>query len=82
MNFGDGTSNAIPFLWQRDAGKLILDLNRNQDLTDDPAGVFTTRVTAPLNFQNQTFTNVHLIFATSLGPCPVLADLVFWDYGA
>ena len=82
LNFGDNPSNAIPFLWQRDAGKLFLDLNRNQDLTDDPAGVFSNRVTAPHSFQSQTFTNVHLLFNTSLGPCPVLADLDFWDYGA
>lgn len=82
LNFGDNATNAIPFLWQRDAGKLFLDLNRNQDLTDDPAGVFSAHLMAPLNYQYQTFTNVHLLFTTSLGPCPVLADLNFYDYGA
>ena len=29
------------FAWDRTAGKLYLDLNRNLDLTDDPAGVFS-----------------------------------------
>lgn len=79
LNFGAGTSNAIPFLWQRHAGKLFLDLNRNQDLTDDPAGILSARLTAPLSYQ--TFTNVHLAFTTARGRLPVLADLNFWDYG-
>ncbi len=82
LNFGDNPSNAIAFLWQRDAGKLYLDLNRNQDLTDDPAGVFSAQGTAPPGYQNRTFADVHLILTTSWGPCPVLANLVFWDYGA
>jgi hypothetical protein len=79
LNFGDGPSNAIPFLWQRDAGKLFLDLNRNQDLTDDPAGAFSTGLRAPLSYQ--TFTNVHLAFNTAQGRIQVSADLNFWDYG-
>jgi len=80
LNFGDNPSNAIPFLWQRDAGKLFLDLNRDQDFTNDPAGVFSTHLAAPLSYQ--TFTDVHLRFTTTSGPYPVLADLSFWDYGA
>ena len=79
LNFGGGASNAIPFLWQRDAGKLFLDLNRNQDLTDDPAGVFSAR-TAPVYIQ--TFTNIHLHFNTAAGNCPALADIIFYDYGS
>ena len=31
------------FAWDQAAGKLYLDLNRNQDLTDDPGGVFSSR---------------------------------------
>jgi hypothetical protein len=79
LNFGDGTSNAIPFLWQRDAGKLFLDLNRNQDLTDDPAGNLTASLKTSSSFQ--TFTNVHLGFNTDRGRIQVLADLNLWDYG-
>ena len=79
LNFGANSSNAIPFLWQRGAAKLFLDLNRNQDLTDDPAGVFSTRGRAD-NYQ--TFANVHLLLHTSSGECPVLGDLNFRDYGA
>ena len=40
LHFGDNSSNAMAFVWQRGAGKLFLDRNRNQDLTDDSAGVF------------------------------------------
>ena len=61
LNFGGGSSNAIAFVWQRSAGKLYLDLNRNRDLTDDPAGVFSSREAerslpdlhqCPFGFQN------------------------------
>jgi hypothetical protein len=40
LNTSGHPSNSIAFLWQRDTGKLFLDLNRNQDLSDDPTGVF------------------------------------------
>jgi len=79
LNFGDEASNSIPFVWQRDAGKLFLDLNRNQDLTDDAAGTFSAPLRRPLSYQ--TFTNIHLRFDTPAGSYPVLADLRFWDYG-
>ncbi|HXR04222.1 MAG TPA: hypothetical protein VN836_05895 [Verrucomicrobiae bacterium] len=80
MNFGGDSSNAIAFVWQRDSEKLYLDLNRNQDLTDDPAGVFLARTARPVNYQ--TFPNIHLLFNTASGKCPVLADINFWDYGS
>ncbi len=80
LNFGGDSSNSIPFVWQRDAGKLFLDLNRNQDLTDDAAGTFSSRGERPLNYQ--TFTNIHLPLNTTQGRCQMLADLNFYDYGA
>lgn len=73
LNFGGSSSNDIPFLWQPDAGKLFLDVNRNRDLTDDPDGVYTTRAAGPASYQ--TFTNVHLPFNTPAGKRPVLANL-------
>ena len=79
LNFTGDSSNAIPFLWQREARKLYLDLNRNQDLTDDPSGVFLAGAALPVNYQ--TFTNVHLLFNTASGERRVLADLNFYDYG-
>jgi hypothetical protein len=80
LNFGDEASQAIPFLWQRDAGKLYLDLNRNRDLTDDPSGVFVARLAGPVYYQ--TFTNVHLPFNTSSGKCRVLADITLYEFGS
>lgn len=76
----DGTaSNSIPFIWNRAAGQLFLDLNRNRDLTDDPEGIFLTREPAGAYYQD--FTNVHLSFSTPSGNRRMLADLSFYDYG-
>jgi hypothetical protein len=79
LNFGGGSNNAIAFLWQRDAQKLYLDLNRNQDLTDDPAGVFSACAGGSANYQS--FTNVHLLFNTASGKCRVLADMNLYQFG-
>ena len=68
-SFGSGT-----------LGKLYLDLNRNRDLTDDSAGVFSARETQRVYYQ--TFTNVHLLFNTASGESPVLAEVNFYDYGS
>jgi hypothetical protein len=79
LNFGGDASNSIPFVWQRDARKLFLDLNRNQDLTA-AAGTFSSRAETRLSYQ--TFTNVRLPLTTTQGRCRMLADLNFYDYGA
>jgi hypothetical protein len=79
LKFSDEATNAIAFLWQRDTGKLNLDLNRNEDLTDDPAGVLSTDLAQPRNYQ--IFPNVPLTLATPAGRCALVADLSFWDYG-
>jgi hypothetical protein len=80
LRFGGSSSNAIPFLWQRAAGKLFLDLNRNQDLTDDPAGTFLLRSEKASSYQ--TFTNARLVLTTTAGRVQVLADINFWDYNS
>ena len=82
LNFGGdvGNSNSIDFVWQRDAGKLFLDLNHNQDLADDPAGIYSARAVKPVYYQ--TFTNIHLPLNTTAGKCQVLADFNFWDYSS
>ena len=83
LKFGDNPSNAIPFLWQPGAKKLYLDLNRNQDLTDDADGVFSGCLTGPRfpTINHQVFTNIHLAFpATSVG-APMLVDFDFFQYG-
>ena len=77
---GGGESNSIAFGWDRSAGKLYLDLNHNQDLTDDPAGVFSALT--PRTVYYQTFTNVHLLFNTASARRRMLADITFYDYGS
>lgn len=80
LNFLSDANNSISFLWQRDAGKLYLDLNRNQDLTDDTEGVYSITNSKPIYYQ--TFKNVRIPLATPLGTCKVLADLNIYDYGS
>ena len=80
LNFGADPSNSIAFIWQCGEGKLCLDLNRNQDLTDDPAGVFFSGTRPTTDYE--TFTNVHLLLNTAVGRCPVLADISFWAFGS
>ena len=79
LKLGGGGSNEMAFAWDRTAGKLYLDLNRNLDLTDDPAGVFSSQGGA-MDFY-QTFTNIRLPFKTPAGSHQALVDLNFYDYG-
>jgi len=80
LGFPGEPSNSIAFLWQRDTGKLFLDLNRNEDLTDDPAGVFSTTTRSMNDYA--TFVNIHLPFHAAPGQKPPLVDLSLWDYGS
>ena len=77
LKFGGNPSNAIPFLWHGGAKKLFLDLNRNQDLTDDPAGVIPAKAlfSAGPSFVHQLFTNVPLAFPATSAGAPMLVDL-------
>jgi hypothetical protein len=80
LNLGDQAtaSNAIPFLWQLEARKLFLDLNRNQDLTDDPDGALSAP--AGRSYRDQIFTNAHLQLDTPFGKHPARADINLWSY--
>ncbi len=75
MKFGSSTEQFLPFIWDQTGGKLYLDLNRNQDLTDDPTGVRSCSQPARYSNRYQTFTNVHLAFKTPMGSHNLLADL-------
>ena len=79
FQFSGNASNWIAFAWDRNAGKLYLDLNRNLDLTDDPAGVFVRQSNYGGNYQS--FTNIHLPFETPTGHRQMLVDLNLSDYG-
>lgn len=79
LQFGNDGEQSMPFLWDHAKGKLYLDLNRNRDLTDDPAGVFS----APLRQYSssyQTFTNVVLTFPAPADTHRVLANLSLYDF--
>ena len=78
LQLGSDSTNAVNFAWDRTGGKLYLDLNRNQDLADDLAGVFATQRGYTDNYQS--FTNVHLAFTSPAGPRRMLADLNFYDF--
>jgi hypothetical protein len=77
--FAGGGSNELAFAWSRGAGKLYLDLNRNLDLTDDSAGVFSSLGGATDFYQ--TFPNIRLPIKTAGGTHPTCVDLNFYDYG-
>lgn len=80
LNIAGDAANTLCFVWQRDAGKLFLDLNRNQDLTDDSGGVFSTQSAKSEHYQS--FTKVRLPLRTDWGRCQVLADVNLWDYSS
>jgi hypothetical protein len=80
LDFGAASGQAIPLIWDQGRRKLHLDLNRNRDLTDDPAGVFAARNRGAGDFF-QAFTNVHLTLKFPEGPRPVMCDLSFYSYG-
>jgi hypothetical protein len=61
--WGPRTEQAMPFIWDKGRGRLLLDLNRNRDLTDDPKGIFAS----VSGEDNQSFTNIHLVFPTAAG---------------
>lgn len=76
-------SEPVAFLWDLDARKLRVDLNGNGDLTDDPAGVFSTpdpSSPARGNYHFGTFQNVPLNLQVGGGRVPWVADLNFSEY--
>jgi hypothetical protein len=77
--FGGDHTNSMAFIWDRRSGRLALDLNRNQDLTDDAGGEFVS--TSRGSKDTATFTNVRLRIPTATGELRLLADLTLWERG-
>jgi hypothetical protein len=77
LKFGANPSNAIPFVWRGGSKKLFLDLNRNQDLTDDPDGALPAQALFSVgpSFVHQMFTNVPLTFPATSAGAPMRVDL-------
>ncbi|MCX6929310.1 MAG: hypothetical protein NT154_39730, partial [Verrucomicrobia bacterium] len=71
LQFGKDTNTAVAVVWDQPKHKLYVDLNRNLDLTDDPAGVFNSTGKA----LQQVFTNVTLPVKTAAGELPRKLDL-------
>ena len=65
---------ATSFLWDKGNGRLFLDLNHNDDLTDDSPGVFF----CPAKGDNQTFTNIHWALPAAPGKRTVRLELEFY----
>lgn len=78
LKFGDSPEAFVAFVWDQAEGKLYLDLNRNQDFTDDADGVFASRGGHHTPFQ--IFGRVHLPFKTPLGTERVALDLLFTGF--
>ena len=76
--WGPRPEQAMPFIWDKGRGRLLLDLNRNHDLTDDPQGVFAS----PSRDVSQVFTNIHLVLPAATGDRSVRLQLTFYSYGA
>jgi hypothetical protein len=74
--WGPRPEHAMPFIWDKGRGRLLLDLNRNRDLTDDPKGVF---VSASKD-SHQVFTNIHMVLPTATGDRPVRLQVELNSY--
>ena len=76
MRLGNDTNAFMPFAWDERQQRLYLDLNRNRDLTDDPAGVFTAAAR-----DLQLFPGILLKFPSKQGPYQVRVDAHVFGQG-
>jgi hypothetical protein len=79
LQLGASRSEDMGFVWDRAAGKLYLDLNRNLDLTDDPVAVSPVSGNSGDNYQH--FTGIRLPIKTLLGTRQTLVDISLYNYG-
>jgi hypothetical protein len=76
LRLGSDTNAFVPFAWDERQKRLYLDLNRNRDLTDDPAGVFTAT-----DGGLQLFRGLLLEFPSKQGPYQVKVDAHVFGQG-
>lgn len=76
LRLGSDTNMFMPFAWDERQQRLYLDLNRNRDLTDDPAGVFTAT-----DGGLQLFKGISLEFPSKQGPYQVRMDAHVFGQG-
>ena len=77
LRAGTVEEDHIGFAWDRDEGKLYLDLNRNLDLTDDPDGVFASDSKG--SYQN--FPNIHLEVQIDSVQLDFEIQITIYDFG-
>ena len=75
LMFESHPEQATSFIWDKGQGWLYLDLNRNGNFTDDAKGVFASRARG----DNQSFTNIHLVFPGGTGDRTVRLQLEFYS---
>lgn len=80
LKFGDRSDHFVAFILDVSQGKLHLDQNRNQDLTDDSGGMYSCQPRFSGD-SSYCFNNVRLGFKTAAGVHPALLDLCFIDFG-
>ncbi len=80
LKFGDRSDHFVAFILDVSQGKLHLDQNRNQDLTDDSGGLYSCQPHFSAD-SSYCFNNVRLAFKTAAGVHPALLDLYFIGLG-
>ncbi|HEY9174439.1 MAG TPA: hypothetical protein VI136_19320 [Verrucomicrobiae bacterium] len=81
LDFRPRREPALGFIWDPPQAKLYLDINGNDDLTDDTNGVFTCR-TKSSDERYQLFTDIRLAAQTNPAASPLLLDLNFRQYSS
>jgi hypothetical protein len=76
LRLGSDTNAFVPFAWDERQLQLYVDLNRNGDLVDDPAGMFTAA-----DRGLQLFRGIPLQFASKQGPYQVKVDAHVFEQG-
>jgi hypothetical protein len=76
--WGPRLEQDMAFIWDKGRSRLLLDLNRNRDLTDDPKGFFTSAS----KDDYQSFTNIHLVLSTATGDRSVRLQMNLSSYQA
>jgi hypothetical protein len=76
QRLGSDTNAFVPFAWDERQRKLYVDLNRNGDLVDDSAGIFTAA-----DGGLQLFRGIPLQFPSKQGPYQVKVDAHVFGQG-
>jgi hypothetical protein len=81
LRLNKSDARPMAYLWSTD-GTLRLDLNRNEDLSDDPAGVYKARDAfshGAYSYSHSSFTNV--LWIEDAKSAPLMVDLSLWENG-